>query len=104
MILYVFVAYLGFLSPLFHRVILMDKKLFIFINSVGTHPFFDHVFPVWREAQTWYPLYLFLLVFTILNFGKKAGWLLFFFALTIAICDQVSSGIIKDWAARAPVQ
>lgn len=100
MILYVFAAYLEFLNPMLHWVISIDKRLFILINGVLTNSFFDSIFPVWREAQTWYPLYLFLLVFTIINFGKKAGWLLFFFVLTIAICDQLSSGIIKDWVAR----
>lgn len=100
MILYVIAAYLGLINPLLHWLIIQDQKLFILINSVLTNPFFDSIFPVWREAQTWYPLYLFLLVFSLLNFGKRAGWFLFFFGLTIAICDQVSSGIIKDWVAR----
>lgn len=100
MILYVFAAYFGVINPLLHWLIIQDRKLFILINSQLTNPLPDSIFPIWREAQTWYPLYLFLLIFTLINFGKKAGWWLFFFGLTIAVCDQVSSGIIKDWVAR----
>ncbi len=78
----------------------LDQKAFIYINRIFTSNTLDHIFPIWREAQTWYPLYLFLMIFTLLNFGKKAFWWMLFFGLTIGICDQISSGLLKDWIGR----
>lgn len=77
-----------------------DQWLFIQINSVFTNSFFDAFVPVWRESITWYPLYLFLLIFMVMNFGwKSLSWMLFF-GFTVTICDQISSGLIKDWVGR----
>ncbi len=78
----------------------IDQVLFLYINKYFTTSLFDQVFPIWREAQTWYPLYLFLLLFTLINFGKQAwGWMLFF-VLTVVVCDQVSSAFLKDFFGR----
>ncbi len=77
-----------------------DKYLFVLINRLLTHPVLDGIMPIWREAQTWYPLYLFLLVFTLMNFGRKAFWWMLFFGLTIGLCDQVSSAFFKDFFGR----
>jgi len=70
------------------------------INSVWTNSLFDSVLPWWREANTWIPLYLFLLLFGILNFGKKVWLWLAFIVLTLVITDQVSSHIIKPLVGR----
>ena len=77
-----------------------DHELFFKINVQWTNNFFDINFPWWREAETWMPLYLFLFLFILINFGKK-GWLWILFALlTIAITDQLSSSLFKDWFNR----
>ncbi len=77
-----------------------DAKLYLVINSNLSNRFFDYVLPLSREANTWLPLYLFLLVFMFINFGKKAWWWIIFIALTITITDQLSSSLIKYWVAR----
>lgn len=77
-----------------------DQWLFVYINRVLTNPFLDSVIPVWREALTWSPLYLFLLLFTIFNFGWKALPWICLFIITVSLCDQVSSTFIKNWIAR----
>jgi len=77
-----------------------DSWLFLRINTVWTNPFLDSVFPWWREANTWIPLYLFLFIFGIMNFKKKVlPWLLFV-AVTLTLSDQLSSTFIKNWVAR----
>ena len=77
-----------------------DTWLFLKINTVWTHPFPDSVFPLWREANAWAPLYLFLVVFAIMNFKKKAiPWILFV-VITLTLTDQISSTLIKNWVAR----
>lgn len=89
-----------FINSFYNWLIACDKNWFIIINNKLTNPFLDALFPIWREAQTWYPLYLFLLVFTVVNFGRRSLWWLLFFGLTIGLCDQISSGIIKDFVNR----
>lgn len=77
-----------------------DFSLFLKINTQWTSPFLDSVFPWWREATTWAPLYLFLLVFVFTNFGlRSARWVLVL-TITIAITDQLSSHIIKAAVSR----
>ena len=77
-----------------------DQVVFIYINRILTHPVLDAIFPIWRDAQTWYPFYLFLLIFTLINFGKTAlPWILFFI-ITIAVCDQLSSAFLKEFFGR----
>jgi len=68
-----------------------DKKLFVLLNSKWTNPFFDTVLPYFRDSVFWAPLYLFLLVFIAVNYGKKGWWWSLAFICTIAIADMVSS-------------
>ena len=72
-----------------------DKKLFVLLNSKWTNPFFDTVLPYFRDSVFWAPLYLFLLVFIAVNYGKKGLWWSLAFICTIAIADMVSSRIFK---------
>jgi undecaprenyl-diphosphatase len=77
-----------------------DTWLFLQINREWTNGFLDQVFPWWRDANTWVPLYLFLLVFILLNFGWKAWPWILFVVLTATLTDQVSSQLFKDWFNR----
>ncbi|MEP6684466.1 MAG: phosphatase PAP2 family protein [Parafilimonas sp.] len=77
-----------------------DINLFYKINTVWTNSFLDHNFPWWRDASTWYPVYLFLLVFILINFGWRAWTWILFIALNVTITDQLSSHIIKLWIHR----
>lgn len=78
----------------------MDTWLFLKINTEWNTPFLDTVFPWWREANAWIPLYLFLVVFAVLNFKKKALPWIGFVVLTLVLTDQLSSTLIKNWVAR----
>lgn len=78
-----------------------DTYLFLKINTVWTNSFLDSVFPWWREANAWVPLYLFLLVFVLMNFKKKALLWLLFVVITLVLTDQISSNLIKNWVARS---
>lgn len=77
-----------------------DLYFFFRINSVWTNSFFDSVFPWWRDATTWYPLYLFLIVFVFANFGWRAWTYVLFVALNVTITDQLSAHLIKNWIVR----
>lgn len=77
-----------------------DQHLFKLINTNWTNTVFDSFFPVWRESITWAPLYLFLLLFALLNLGSKAWPWILFIVLTITLTDQISSSFVKEWVAR----
>lgn len=77
-----------------------DVYFFYKINTVWTNSFLDHIFPWWRDAATWYPVYLFLFVFIILNFGWRAWTWILFVVINVTITDQLSSSVIKHWLPR----
>ena len=78
-----------------------DRWLFTKINHDWTNTFLDNVFPLWREAITWIPLYIFLLLFVLINFGRKAWPWIIGFLITVALSDQVSSHLITPLVNRS---
>jgi membrane-associated phospholipid phosphatase len=88
------------LSVFFRQIISIDHWLFQKINQVWINPVFDLVFVFMRQAELWVPFYLFLLVFGLVNFGKKALWWSATLIMTAIISDLVSSSIIKNTIFR----
>lgn len=89
-----------FFQRLLDQVLELDTWLFLKINTVLTNPVLDTILPLWRDAELWVPFYLFLIVFALMNFGKK-GWVWILFAIiNVTLTDQASSSIIKKWVAR----
>jgi membrane-associated phospholipid phosphatase len=87
-------------SYLFTGMDAAERPLFFFINKGLANNFFDKVMPFVRESNLWVPLYLFILVFMLVNFGKK-GWPWILFAVcTAAACDLASSRLIKEHIFR----
>ncbi len=78
----------------------VDRWLFTKVNHDWTTPFLDNVFPVWREAITWVPLYIFLLLVMFINFGNKIWPWIVGMAVTIALSDQISSHLLKPLVQR----
>ena len=82
------------------KLIEIDRYLFLKINRDCSNSFFDTVMPFLREPKFWAPVYLFVLIFVIINFGKKAfGWCIAAI-VTVALTDFISSKIIKPFFAR----
>lgn len=77
-----------------------DRWLFTKINHDWTNGFLDYIFPVWREGITWVPLYIFLLILIMINFGKKAWPWIIGFIVTVSLTDQISSHIFKPLVNR----
>lgn len=82
------------------KIIDLDRYLFLKINRESSNSFFDTTMPFIREAKLWAPLYLFLFLFVLINFGKKAVWWGVTAITTITITDTISSKIIKPLVAR----
>jgi len=74
----------------------LDKSLFRLINQQWHNPFFDWLLPLVRNSYFSLPLYLFLLLFVIINGKKNIGWWIVFAACVPILTDFVSSKLIKE--------
>lgn len=90
----------SFFQRLLQTILEWDSWLFLKINTILTHPLLDKIFPLWRDSELWVPFYLFLIVLAIVNFGKKAWSWILFAIINVALTDQASSSLIKNWFAR----
>lgn len=77
------------------KLVQWDQSLFISINSDWTNPVFDVVLPIMRNSFIWYPLYLFLLIFVLLNFKVRGLWWAVFFLSTLALTDMTGTYLFK---------
>lgn len=94
------VLLLSFFQKLWSSIEQWDTWLFLKINTQWTNGFFDNVFPWWREANAWVPLYLFLVVFAFLNFKQKAWAWILFIIVTLTLTDQISAHLLKNLFER----
>ena len=70
------------------------------MNTVWRNDVLDAIVPYLRNQWTWAPLYLFLLLFMAMNFGRR-GWMwCVFFLLTFSLSDYISASIIKPYFHR----
>lgn len=73
-----------------------DYTVWHYLNATWHNGLLDAIVPYIRNQWTWAPLYLFLLVFTLYNFGWKGFvWCLFFLG-TFGIADQLSAHFLKE--------
>lgn len=77
-----------------------DQRLFVQLNSGWTNPVFDAVLPFLRDSVFWAPLYIFILMFITLNYGKKGWWWSLLFLCTIALADLIGTRVFKDGFER----
>jgi len=73
-----------------------DQWLFIKLNNQWTNPVFDILLPYFRNSVFWAPLYIFILAFIAINFGKKGLWWSVVFLCTVAITDLMGARIFKE--------
>jgi membrane-associated phospholipid phosphatase len=78
------------------QLLLYDKRLFKLINYYWHNNFFDWLMPWLRNSSMWMPLYLFLLIYAVVNYKKTGWWWIIFAAGTVILTDFVSSKIIKE--------
>lgn len=84
------------LLDIIDNLITWDKKLFTYINGKWINSFFDTILPFLRESIFWAPLYLFLLILALQNFGKAKWYWIGGFLLTFALTDSITSRFIKN--------
>ena len=78
----------------------LDHTLFSLINQGLSNPFFDWLMPYIRNRFFWSPLYLFLAIFFVRNYGNQGWMLLLFFGLTFGVTDYLTSSVIKPSVQR----
>lgn len=78
----------------------LDLKVFLFLNKDMSNAFFDWLMPVLRNPYTWAPLYLFLLIFFIRNYGKRGIIMALFYFLSFAATDSLTASVIKQQVKR----
>ena len=78
----------------------MDAKLFLLINRGGQNFFFDWFMPFMTDLKNFTCVLLALGIWILVR-EKKAGFIFLVFAgLTLAITDQFSSHLLKEWIGR----
>lgn len=77
----------------------VDASLLLFLNGANNE-FFDELFWLITGKFAWIPMICVLLFCTFRKDWKTGVLVVVGIALTITLCDQVSSGIIKDAVCR----
>ena len=85
---------------MFENLIQFDQNLFFTINNGLANPFFDWLMPLLRNKYLWSPLYLFLVIFFVRNYGRQGWMLLLFFILSFAVTDFFTASVIKPTVER----
>jgi membrane-associated phospholipid phosphatase len=83
-----------------NKLIQLDRELFKYLNDHWHTSFGDWFLPLMRNSATWIPLYVFMLVFILLNTGKNKWWWVAFAAATVILSNFVSSDLIKHNVMR----
>jgi undecaprenyl-diphosphatase len=78
----------------------IDEYVLWLIHEKAGHPFLDSLLPWFRNPYFWSPLYLFLLVFSIRNYGKRGVQWCLFFLITFICCDFIAASVIKPFVQR----
>lgn len=77
-----------------------DKAFFQLINSSWNNAFFDFLLPYLRSKTFWIPLYLLIATLLLYKYKWNALYMFLLIGLTVLICDQISSELIKKTVER----
>jgi undecaprenyl-diphosphatase len=94
---FVLMHFVGFF---WNTLIQWDRALFEKINGDWANPLFDALMPWLRNSQVWAPLYLFLLVLVLYNFGVKGLWWSLMFVVTVSLTDMTGTHVFKHNVER----
>jgi undecaprenyl-diphosphatase len=89
------------IDKLKHFILYLDYNCWYFLNTQWHNSFFDLIIPFFRNQWFWAPLYLFLLIFMPLNFGKKGWFWCLAFLISFGLSDSISADVIKPFFHRA---
>ena len=84
----------------FQQLLHLDYRLTFLVNREMVHPVLDDLFLFLRESIFHVPLYFFIIIYSFQVFGKKAIWWVLGAISLIALCDLLSSHVIKAYFNR----
>ena len=77
----------------------LDKSLFLFLNGLNS-PLWDWIMVGISYKFTFVPLYAAVIYFFFKKYGRSGFLILIMAVASIALADQISSGVIKDMVGR----
>jgi undecaprenyl-diphosphatase len=86
-------------TPMLSTLTELDTSLLWWIHA-HHNAALDWLMPILRSKWTWLPLYVFILAFIVMNYGKRGGVWLLFFVCTIGLADLTSSKLVKPQVNR----
>jgi undecaprenyl-diphosphatase len=78
----------------------IDTFLFVLFNVKLANPLFDIIMPFITAQQSWYAVWLFLLIYLPWKGGKKGRWAILLILLSFAAADASAYRIFKPWIQR----
>lgn len=81
---------------LFQKLVHADYALMLKLNRDWQIPYFDNIALFIRESTFWVPLYVFLLLYITINYGRKGFWWAAALLGLVALTDLLSSHVIKE--------
>ncbi|MCX2745779.1 phosphatase PAP2 family protein [Mangrovivirga sp. M17] len=81
------------------KILEWDTALFLALNDLNS-PISDQFWFIISEKQTWYPLYLFIIAFTIWKYKKDSWWMILGFIVSVSLSDWIASGVFKPYFGR----
>lgn len=88
------------MNEFLHLLLGWDRTAFQFINSSLSNPVFDALLPWCRERWIWAPVYVFVVAFSLVNFGNK-GWIIVFgLVVAVGLTDFTSNHLFKKNVKR----
>jgi membrane-associated phospholipid phosphatase len=80
----------------FQKLVHADYAMMLKLNRDWQMPFFDTIALFIRESTFWVPLYVFLLLFITINYGRKGFWWAVTLIGLVALTDLFSSQVVKE--------
>lgn len=83
-----------------NELVAFDQRLMLFFNGSDSL-YMDGVMKLFTNTWTWMPLAV-IMLFMLFKNNKFSNFLLLvlMIAVTVYVCDRVSSGVIKPWVSR----
>jgi membrane-associated phospholipid phosphatase len=78
----------------------LDRHLFHFVNHDLANPFFDWILPPIRNAKTWIPLYLVIIVGAVWKYKKTGFLIIVLMAMSAGFADFTSASMVKPLIKR----
>ena len=72
----------------------IDSDLFLFLNGLHTD-WMDKVMMLLTDMWVWFPLYLLLIYWTVMQYGKRCWWVFLAVVLVVLCTDQLASHVCK---------